>query len=61
MDETVFESCASEKVSVLDIRGDSCRNGNTRDAGILKILNCNVYHFVNIYKKILWQYVTVVG
>ena len=34
-------------------QGDSCRNGNTRDAGTLKIYYCNVYNFGGISKKIL--------
>ena len=38
--------------------GDSCRNGNMRDAGTLKNYNCNVHHFWDIEKiysdKILW-------
>ena len=31
-----------------ELRGDSCRNGNTRDAGTLKIQNCNAYYFGEI-------------
>ena len=38
--------------------GDSCRNGNMRDAGTLKNYNCNVHHFGDIKKnycdKMLW-------
>ena len=31
--------------------GDSCRNGNTCDAGTLKNHNCNVHNFGDIRKK----------
>ena len=33
--------------------GDSCRNGNKREAGTLKNYNWNVHHFGNINKNIL--------
>ena len=33
--------------------GDSCRNGNTRDAGTLKNYNRNGHHFGDIRKEIL--------
>ena len=33
------------------VGGDSCRNGNTRDAGTLKNYNFNVHQFEDITKK----------
>ena len=44
----VFEHSLKQRQVGNGKKGDSCKNGNMRDAWTLKIQNCNVYHYADI-------------